>query len=104
MFRHHKQIFFIYSFSINTSCNVNSSDKSYFSNYSKVFSKPITTNNSSYKTEDLLPFGDEALSDGPVDSSCIYKSKYDVTTYREKTQRHNKVLGKCRFNKKCIYV
>ena len=42
---------------------------------------------SSRKTEDLLPLEDGVLSDGPdglVDSSCIYKSKYDVATYREK--------------------
>ena len=39
------------------------------------------------KTEDPLPLKDRVLSggpDGPVDSLCIYKSKYDVATYREK--------------------
>ena len=40
--------------------------------------------NSSFKTEDSLPLEDGALSDGPVDSSCINESKYDVATYREK--------------------
>ena len=38
---------------------------------------------SSFKIEDPLPLEDRILSDGP-DSSCIYKSKYDVATYREK--------------------
>ena len=38
---------------------------------------------SSLKIEDSLPSEDGILSDGP-DSSCIYKSKYDVATYREK--------------------
>ena len=38
---------------------------------------------SSLKIEDPLPSEDGILSDGP-DSSCIYKSKYDVATYREK--------------------
>ena len=70
---------------INTSCNVNSNDKSYSSSYSKVFSKPIAKDmkHSSFKIEDPLPLEDGILSDGP-DSSCIYKSKYDVATYREK--------------------
>ena len=36
---------------------------------------------SSFKVEDPLPLEDWILSDGP-DSSCIYKSKYDVATYR----------------------
>ena len=40
-------------------------------------------NYSSFKREDLLPLEDGILSDGS-DSSCIYKSKYDVATYREK--------------------
>ena len=39
---------------------------------------------SSLKTEDPLPLEDGALSDGPVDGSYIYKSKYDVARYREK--------------------
>ena len=38
----------------------------------------------SLKTEDPLPLKDVALSDGPVDGSYIYKSKYDVARYREK--------------------
>ena len=37
---------------------------------------------SSFKVEDPLPLEDGILSDGP-DSSYIYKSKYDVATYRE---------------------
>ena len=71
---------------INISCNVNSNDKSYSSSYSKVFSKPIAkgVKYSSFKTEDPLPLDDGVLSDGPVDSSCIYKSIHDVATYREK--------------------
>ena len=74
---------------LNTSCNVNSNDdKSYSSNYPKFFSKPIATDAkySSLKTKDRLPLEDRVLSDGdgPVDSWCIYKSKYDVATYREK--------------------
>ena len=70
---------------INTSCNVNSNDKSNFSSYSKVFSKPIAKDMkySSPKIEDPPPLEDEILSDEP-DSSCICKSKYDVATYREK--------------------
>ena len=70
---------------INTSCNVNSSGESYSLSFSKVFSSPIAENMkySSFKIEDLLPWEDGILSDGP-DSSCIYKSKYDVDTYREK--------------------
>ena len=40
--------------------------------------------NSSFKTEDSLPLGNEALSDGPVHNSCIYKSKYNIGTYRKK--------------------
>ena len=39
---------------------------------------------SSLKTEGSLPLKDGILSDGPVDSLCIYKSKYDVITYKEK--------------------
>ena len=42
-------------------------------------------NYSSFKREDLLPLEDGILSDGS-DSSCIYKSKYDVATYRQKAQ------------------
>ena len=38
---------------------------------------------SSFKIEDPLLLEDGILSDGP-DSSCIYKRKYDVATYREK--------------------
>ena len=70
---------------INTSCNVKSNDKSYSLSYSKVFSKPIVKDMkyTSFKIEDPLPLEDGILSDGP-DSSCIYKSKYDVATYREK--------------------
>ena len=37
----------------------------------------------SFKIEHSLPLEDRILSDGP-DSLCIYKSKYDVATYREK--------------------
>ena len=70
---------------INFSCNVNSNDKSYSLSYSKVFSKPIVKDMkySSFKIEDPLPLEDRILSDGS-DSSCIYKSKYDDATYREK--------------------
>ena len=39
---------------------------------------------SSFKTEDLFPLEDGIWSDGPVESSCIYKSKYYVTTCKEK--------------------
>ena len=38
---------------------------------------------SSFKIEDPLPLEDGILSDRP-DSSCIYKSKYAVATYKEK--------------------
>ena len=70
---------------MSASCNVNSNDKSYSSSYSKVFSKPIVKDMkySSFKIEDPPPLEDGILSDGP-ESSCIYKSKYDVATYREK--------------------
>ena len=70
---------------INSSCNVNSNDKSYSLSYSKVFSKPVSKDikYSPFEIEDPLPLKDRILSDGP-DSSCIYKSKYDVATYREK--------------------
>ena len=70
----------------NSSCNVNSNDKSYSSSHPKVFSKPIAADvkHSSFKTEDPLPLEDGALSNGPVHSSCIYKSKSDVATYRQK--------------------
>ena len=37
-----------------------------------------------FKTKDALPLEDRVLSNGPVDSSCIYKSKDNVATYREK--------------------
>ena len=69
-----------------TSCNINSNDKSYSSSHSKVFSKPIAADvkYSSFKNGDPLPLEDGALSNGPVHSSCIYKSKYDVAIYREK--------------------
>ena len=78
---------------INTSCNVNSNDKSYSSSYSKVFSKLIAADvkYSSFKTEDPLPLEDGALSIRPVHSSCIYKSKYDVATYREKAPHLSKL-------------
>ena len=71
---------------MSASCNVNSNDKSYSSSYSKVFSKPIARDAkfSSFKTEDPLPLEDGVLSDEPVDSSFIYKSNYDVATYRKK--------------------
>ena len=39
---------------------------------------------SSLKTENPLHLEDGVSSDGPVDCSCIYTSKYDVATYREK--------------------
>ena len=70
---------------INTSFNVKSNDKSYSLSYSKVFSKSIVKDMkySSFKIEDPFPLEDGILCDGP-DSSCIYKSKYDVATYREK--------------------
>ena len=70
---------------MNSSCNVNSNDKSYSSSYSKVFSKSIARDAkfSSFKTEDPLPLEDGVSSDEPVDSSCICKSNYDVVTYRE---------------------
>ena len=71
----------------NTSCNINSNDKSYSSSYSKVFSTHTATDvkHSSFKTEDSLPLEDGALSDGPVLNSCIYKSKYDVATYSKES-------------------
>ena len=74
------------SFQTNTSCNVNFNNKSYSSRYSKVFSKSVATDLKycSFKTEDSLSLEDGALSDGPVHSSCIHKSEYDVATYREK--------------------
>ena len=70
---------------INTSCNVRSNDESYSLSNSNVFFKPIAKymKYCSLKIEDLLPLEDWILSDGP-DSSYIYKSKYDVATYREK--------------------
>ena len=80
-------IFFLSTISqINTSCNVKSTDKSYSSSYSKVSSKPIAKNAKypSFKTEIPLPLEDLALFDGPVDSSCFYKSKYDVARYRDR--------------------
>ena len=40
--------------------------------------------NSSFKTDDPFDLENEALSDGPVDSSYIYKSKYDFLAQREK--------------------
>ena len=46
----------------------------------------------SHKTEDPLPLEDGFLSDGPdepIDNSCIYKSKYNVATYREKAPHLN---------------
>ena len=71
---------------IKTSCNVKSGDKSYSSSYSKVFFKSIAkyVKHSSFRTEDPLPLEDGIFSGGPVDSSCIYKSKYDVAKYRER--------------------
>ena len=56
---------------INTSCNVSSNYKLYSSSYSKPIAKDVKY--SFFKTEDLLPLEDGILSDGPVDSSCIYK-------------------------------
>ena len=71
---------------IKTRCNVNSNDQLYSSRYSKVLYKPITKDMKYYffKAEDPLPLEDGILSDVPLDSSCIYKSKYDFPTYREK--------------------
>ena len=65
---------------------MNSNDKSYSSSYSKVFSNPIATDvrNSSFKTDDPFALENKALSDGPVDSSYIYKSKHDFPAQREK--------------------
>ena len=60
-------------------CNVNSNDKSYSSSFSKVFSKPIAKD-----VKVPLPLEDGVLSDGPVYSLCIKKSKYVVATYRKK--------------------
>ena len=70
---------------INASCNLNFNDESYSLSYSKVFSKAIAKNMkySFFKIEDPLLLEDGILSDGP-DSPYIYKSKYDVATYREK--------------------
>ena len=72
---------------INTSCNVNSNDKLYSSSYSRAPSKPIAKDMKyvSFKTYDPFPMEDDVLSDGLADSSCNYKSKYDVARYREKT-------------------
>ena len=88
---------------MSTSCNVSSNDKSYSSSYSKVFSKPIAKDVKyfSFKTENPLSLEDGALSYGPADSSCIYKSKYDVATYRKKGITL-KLWWKSRFNKKCV--
>ena len=36
-----------------------------------------------FKFEDPIPSKDGTLSDGPADSSSIYKRKNDVATYRE---------------------
>ena len=38
---------------------------------------------SSFKIENPIPLEDKILFDG-LDSSCIYKSKYDAATYGEK--------------------
>ena len=76
-----------YSDTTSTSCNGNSNEKSYSSRYSKVFPKPITTSlNYSFKTEDPFLLGFPKMGFCLMDqcSSCIYKSKYDVATYREK--------------------
>ena len=85
---------------INNSCNVNSneksySSKSYSSSHSKVFSNLIAADvkYSSFKTEDPLPLEDRALSNGPVHSSCIYKSKYDVATKSRKNAPHLKLVS-----------
>ena len=69
---------------INTSCNVNSNDKSYSSSHSKVFPKPIAKDMkySSLEIEDPLPLEDGIFSKGP-EISGIYKSRYDVATYKE---------------------
>ena len=39
---------------------------------------------SSFKTKDPLPLEDGVLLNGPVHSSYIYKSEYDVATQRKK--------------------
>ena len=62
---------------INTSCYVNSNNKSYFSSYSKVFSADVKY--STFKTPDPL----SVLYNGLVHTSCTHKSKCDITTYRE---------------------
>ena len=37
-----------------------------------------------FKIEDSFPLEDRVLSNWLVHSSCIYKSKYGLPTYREK--------------------
>ena len=49
---------------------------------------------SSLKIEDPPSLEDLTLSDGP-DSSCIYKSKYVVATYREKAPHKVDLIKKC---------
>ena len=58
---------------------------------------------SPFKTEDLLPLEDGVLFSGPVHSSCLYKSIYDVAKYRGKIP-HLNYREKSRFNKKCVRV
>ena len=90
---------------ITTSSYVNSNYKSFSSSYGKIFSKPIAADvkYSSFKTEDLLPLEDGVLFSGPVHSSCLYKSIYDVAKYRGKIP-HLNYREKSRFNKKCVSV
>ena len=95
----------------NTSCNINFNKKSYSlscsdttsknpSSYSKAFAKPFAKDMkySYFKIEKLLPLKDGILSDGP-DSSYIYKSKYDVATYRGQAPI---LWWKSKFNQKCV--
>ena len=77
--------------------------KNHSSSHSKVFSNLIAADVkcSSFKTEDSLPLEDRAFSNGPVHSSCIYKSKYDVATKNRERAPHLKLVSaiflKCLF-------
>ena len=54
-----------------------------------------------YKIWRPLPLKNAVFSDEPVYSSCIYKSKYDAATYREKAP-HLSYGEKVDLIKKCV--
>ena len=81
----HVKLFYI-DFQIINLSNVNSNDKHILQVSRRPFFNLLKQmlKNIYFKIEDSFPLEDRVLSNWLVHSSCIYKSKYGLPTYREK--------------------